>query len=395
MAPPTPSGLTEVEAAARLGGRRRPASRTGRSYASIIWANTFNLPNVVLGVLGLVTIAVGEAADALFLGIVVLNAVLGSVQEIRAKHALERLSALIRPFARVVRSGVEREVAAAEVVVGDLVRLQPGDQVVADGTVLSEDHLELDESVLTGESEPVRRTPGEEVRSGSFVVDGSGLATVTAVGTDSYAEQVAGTARAFRHPASPFQQGLGRLILALLAVAVPTALVLLLALWLRDVPFPEALQALVAAVAGMVPEGLILLTSVAYVTGALKMSRRGVLTQQLNALESLASADTLCLDKTGTLTEGRLRLVTLVAAGRDRRVGIGNPPRALRRLIVAAQRHTRGDRHRPAPARLAHREPDPILVALEVERDTSGRSHHRDRCTRAIPPGRPGGRGDK
>ena len=314
MAPPTPSGLTEVEAAARLGGRRRPASRTGRSYASIIWANTFNLPNVVLGVLGLVTIAVGEAADALFLGIVVLNAVLGSVQEIRAKLALERLSALIRPFARVVRSGVEREVAAAEVVVGDLVRLQPGDQVVADGTVLSEDHLELDESVLTGESEPVRRTPGEEVRSGSFVVDGSGLATVTAVGTDSYAEQVAGTARAFRHPASPFQQGLGRLILALLAVAVPTALVLLLALWLRDVPFPEALQALVAAVAGMVPEGLILLTSVAYVTGALKMSRRGVLTQQLNALESLASADTLCLDKTGTLTEGRLRLVTLVAA---------------------------------------------------------------------------------
>ncbi len=197
---------------------------------------------------------------------------------------------------------------------GDLVHLQPGDQVVADGTVLSEDHLELDESVLTGESEPVRRASGEEVRSGSFVVDGSALTTVTAVGTESYAEQVAGTARAFRHPASPFQQGLGRLILALLGVAIPTALVLMVALWIRDVPFPDALQAVVAAMAGMVPEGLVLLTSVAYVTGALKMSRRGVLTQQLNALESLASADTLCLDKTGTLTEGRLRLVTLVPA---------------------------------------------------------------------------------
>ena len=316
MAAPTlgPSGLTEAEAAARLGRRGRAAPRTGRSYASIVWANTFNLPNVVLGVLGVVTLAVGEAADALFLGIVVLNAVLGSVQEIRAKHALERLSALIRPFARVVRSGIEREVAAAEVVVGDLVHLQPGDQVVADGTVLSEDHLELDESVLTGESEPVRRASGEEVRSGSFVVDGSTLTTVTAVGTESYAEQVAGTARAFRHPASPFQQGLGRLILALLGVAIPTALVLMVALWIRDVPFPDALQAVVAAMAGMVPEGLVLLTSVAYVTGALKMSRRGVLTQQLNALESLASADTLCLDKTGTLTEGRLRLVTLVPA---------------------------------------------------------------------------------
>jgi P-type E1-E2 ATPase len=316
MAAPTlgPSGLTEAEAAERLGRRGRSSSRSGRSYASIISANTFNLPNMVLGALGALTLAVGEAADALFLGIVLLNAVLGSVQEIRAKHALDRLSALVRPFARVVRSGVERQVAAAEVVEGDLVHLQPGDQVVADGTVLSEDQLELDESVLTGESEPLRRTTGEAVRSGSFVVDGSGLATVTAVGSESYAEQVAGTARAFRPPASPFQVGLGRLILALLALAVPTALVLMVALWIRDVPFPEALQAVVAAVAGMVPEGLVLLTSVAYVTGALKMSRRGVLTQQLNALESLASADTLCLDKTGTLTEGRLRLVTVIPA---------------------------------------------------------------------------------
>jgi cation-transporting P-type ATPase E len=316
MAAPTSgsSGLTEAEAAERLQRRGRTTSRTGRSYASIIWANTFNLPNVVLGIIGAVTLMVGEAADALFLGIVVLNAVLGSVQEIRAKHALERLSALVRPFARVIRSGVERQVAAAEVVESDLVHLQPGDQVVADGTLLSEDHLELDESVLTGESQPVRRSAGEVVRSGAFIVDGSGLATVTAVGSESYAEQIAGTARIFRHSASPFQQGLRRLILALLAVAIPTALLLMAALWIREVPFPQALQAVVAAVAGMVPEGLVLLTSVAYVTGALKMSRRGVLTQQLNALESLASADTLCLDKTGTLTEGRLRLVMLVPA---------------------------------------------------------------------------------
>ncbi|HEX2368486.1 MAG TPA: cation-translocating P-type ATPase, partial [Acidimicrobiia bacterium] len=247
MAAPTlgPSGLTEAEAAERLGRRGRSSSRSGRSYASIISANTFNLPNIVLGALGALTLAVGEAADALFLGIVLLNAVLGSVQEIRAKHALERLSALVRPFARVVRSGLERQIAAAEVVEGDLVHLQPGDQVVADGTVLSEDQLELDESVLTGESESVRRTTGEAVRSGSFVVDGSGLATVTAVGSESYAEQVAGTARAFRPSASPFQVGLGRLILALLALAVPTALVLMVALWIRDVPFPEALQAVV------------------------------------------------------------------------------------------------------------------------------------------------------
>ncbi len=156
------TGLTEQEARRRLTerGPRRPPS-TSRSYASIVRANLFNLPNAVLVFFGVATVALGELADALFLGVVVANTVIGSAQEIRAKRALDRLAALIRPHALVIRDGSPRALHADEVVVGDLVALQPGDQLVADGTVLESDGLRLDESILTGESKPAGRAPGE------------------------------------------------------------------------------------------------------------------------------------------------------------------------------------------------------------------------------------------
>jgi P-type E1-E2 ATPase len=313
------NGLTEAEARRRLEARGpspRPAS--SRSYASIVRANLFNLPNAVLGFFGIVTVALGEVADALFLGIVAANAVIGSAQEIRAKRALERLAALVRPEARVVREGRARTLHVADVVVGDLVALQPGDQVVADGLVVACEGLRADESILTGESRPAAKSPGDTVLSGSFAVEGTGLYEVTAVGSESYAEQLAGEARAFRHPASPFQIGLNRLIVALVALGIPLGLALSLSLWLRDATFDEALPTVVAAAINLVPEGLILLSSIVYVTGALRISRLGALVQQLNAIESLASADVVCTDKTGTLTEPRLRVVELVpSAGHD------------------------------------------------------------------------------
>jgi P-type E1-E2 ATPase len=315
LVPETPVGLTEDEARRRLaarGRRRKPSA--GRSYASIVRGNLFNLPNAVLTVLGVATIVLGELADALFLGIVVANVVIGSVQEIRAKKALERLAALVKPEARVVRDGRERTVSAEEAVEGDLVALQPGDQVVADGRMVAADALRLDESILTGESKPVRKKAGNDVLSGAFAVEGTGLYTVTAVGSESYAEQVAGEARAFRHPSSPFQRGLGRLVVGLVLLGIPLGIALSISLWIRDVPFEAALPTVVAAGINLVPEGLILLSSIVYVTGALKMSRRGALVQQLNAVESLASADVVCTDKTGTLTEPRLRVVSLLPA---------------------------------------------------------------------------------
>src|SRR3990170_4364440 len=312
----------------------RPKPPSSRSYASIVRANLLNLPNVVLGFFGIVTVALGEIADALFLGIVVANAVIGSVQEIRAKRALERLAALVRPEARVVRDGRERPAHVTEIVPGDLVRLQPGDQVVADGRVEWSEGLRLDESILTGESRAAERGPGDELLSGSFAAEGTGFYTVTAVGPASYAEKLAGTARAFRHPPSPFQIGLNRLIVSLLALGVPLGTALTLTLWLRGTSFEAALPTVVAAAINLVPEGLILLSSIVYATGAMRMSRLGALVQQLNAIESLASADVVCTDKTGTLTEPLLRVVDLVPAPGTGREELA---RALGRYAAGAE----------------------------------------------------------
>jgi magnesium-transporting ATPase (P-type) len=309
------TGLSEEEAQKRLATRGpTPKRATGRSYASIVRHNVFTLPNTVLGFFGIVTVALGELADAIFLGIVVANALIGCVQEIRAKRALERLAALVKPTAQVVRDGNAREVDVAELVPGDLVLLEPGDQVVADGEVVAAESLRVDESILTGESEPIGRSPGEPVLSGSFAVEGTGAYAVEAVGAESYAERLAGEARAFRHPPSPFQIGLNHLIVTLVVLGVPLVGSLALALWLRETPFDEALPTVVAAAINIIPEGLILLSSLVYLSGALKLSRRGALTQQLNAIESLASADVVCFDKTGTLTESRLRVAGLAPA---------------------------------------------------------------------------------
>jgi cation-transporting ATPase E len=197
---------------------------------------------------------------------------------------------------------------------GDLIRLAPGDQIVADGLLESAEALSLDESILTGESRPVTRSVGEEVRSGSFALDGTGSYTVTAVGPESYAERIAGQARTFRHPRSPLERALNQLLLTLVVVMVPLGLLLGAALWERRTPFSEAVPTSVAAVVSLVPEGLILLASLTYAVAALRMARRGALVQQLNAVESLASVDVVCLDKTGTLTDSSLRVVEIVPA---------------------------------------------------------------------------------
>ena len=312
-AEPPARGLTEAEAARRLAQRGRPlAPRTSRSYASIVRANVFTVFNLILAVAGAATLAFGEWQDALFLGVLVANAGIGTVQEVRAKRSLDRLSALVAPQARVVRDGSPRLVAVDDVVRGDLVRLAPGDQVVADGVLEHAVRLRVDESILTGESEPVERGAGDEVRSGSFAVDGVGEYLVSRVGADSYAARVTGEARSFRHPRSPLERALNRLLIALVLVMLPLGVVLGYALWHRHTALHTAVPTAVAAVVTLVPEGLVLLASLTYAVAALRMARRGALAQQLNAIESLASVDVVCLDKTGTLTEPTLRVVEVV-----------------------------------------------------------------------------------
>ncbi len=277
-------------------------------------ANTLTPFNAILLALGVLTLTFGDWRDALFLGIIVTNTGIGIWQELRAKHKLDALAALVAPQATVVRDGEPRQLHVSEVVEGDLVRLAAGDQVVADGTLLSSSGLRFDESILTGESAAVRRAEGEEIRSGSFVVEGSGSFEVAAVGAESYAERLAGTAREFRHPRSPLERSINRLLYVLLAVMVPLGIMLIVALRKQDVVIGDAVDTAVAGMVTLIPEGLILLASVTYAAAALRMARAGALSQQLNAIESLASVDTICLDKTGTLTTSSLRLVEVLPA---------------------------------------------------------------------------------
>jgi magnesium-transporting ATPase (P-type) len=310
-----PFGLTEVEAARRLQARGPlPRERSSRSYASILRANTVNVPNGILFAFGVLTLAFGLWQDALFLGILVANVAAGSFQEVRSKRALDRLAALVAPEAVVVRDGADRRIGVDQVVEGDLLRVAAGDQVVADGMLVQADGLAVDESNLTGESELVLRGPGDEVWSGAFVVEGMGLIGATAVGPSSRAARLGATARAFRHPRSPLERANDRLLLIVVGAAIPLAVALAITAVVRVGGAHERVQLVTAGIVNLVPEGLILLISLTAAVSAFKVAQRGVLAQQLNAVESLASVDVVCTDKTGTLTEPTLRVVRILPA---------------------------------------------------------------------------------
>jgi cation-transporting ATPase E len=310
-----PGGLGEAEAARRLAAAGPPRrQQSSRSYASIVRANVLTVFNVILAGFGAVTLIFGDARDALFLGIIVANAGIGITQEVRAKRALDRLSLLVAPQARVRRDGSVRRLAVEQVVVGDLVLLEPGDQVVADGRLLAASDLRLDESILSGESEPASRAVGDEVRSGGFVAEGTGRYEVTAVGADSFASRLTGEARSFRHPRSPLERAVNRLLYALVGLVIGLGAILGYSLYHRHVHLHTAVATSSAGVVSLIPEGLVLLVSLTYAAAAVRMSRRGVLAQQLNAIESLASVDTICIDKTGTLTQAALRVIEVLPA---------------------------------------------------------------------------------
>jgi cation-transporting P-type ATPase E len=310
--PAHPSGPQPRGRAKGEGRRARHAS--GRSYLSIVRANVFTAFNLIIGGFGVATLILGDPQDVLFVGVVVANSGIGIAQEVRAKRALDRLSLLVAARATVEREGVASEVTPDQVALDDVVRLAPGDQLVADGALLSARDLRLDESVLTGESEAVARGPGEDVRSGAFVVEGTGTYRVTAVGEDSFAARVTGQARTFRHPRSPLERAVSRMLYATVVLVIGLGAVLGCSLHARAVSLHTAVVTSSAGIVTLIPDGLVVLVSLTYAAAAVRMSRRGVLAQQLNAIESLASVDTICVDKTGTLTEGTLRVVEVVPA---------------------------------------------------------------------------------
>ena len=308
------SGLSSVEAAERLHALGTAQPHSSRSTSSIVAGNVFTLFNLIIGIFFILILSLGLIADAIFGMIAIVNTWIGIRQEMKAKETLDRLAILVAPRAEVIRDGQSLELLADEVVPGDLVRLSPGDQLVADGRMVSSRGLTLDESMLTGESDAIGKSPGDEVLSGSFVISGSGFSEVTAVREESYAGKIAGEAKAFRHPPSPLQEEVNQVILVCTWVLLPLAALLIGSLIVRSVPLVEAAQTATAGLITLIPEGLVLLMSVTFAVAAVKMARRATLVQQMSATESLASVDTICVDKTGTLTDGELTVVEVIPA---------------------------------------------------------------------------------
>ena len=336
---PSPEqGLSSAEAKARLRKLGPPPEVSSRSTSSIVAGNVFTLFNAIIGVFFVLDVGLGLYADSLFGLIAVINSYIGIRQELKAKATLDELAVLVAPHAKVVRDGAVVELLATEIVPGDVVRVEPGDQLVADGEMLASRGLTLDESLLTGEADGVRKRAGDEVLSGSFCISGSGHYLVEAVREESYAGRLAGEARAFRHPPSPLQEEVNRVIVACVYVMVPLAVVLLLTLKVRSVGLEDAAQTATAGLVTLIPEGLVLLMSVTFAVAAVRLARRDTLVQQMSASESLAAVDTICVDKTGTLTEGELRLAGVEFA---EGVDVDAARTALARFAASA-----GDRNR-------------------------------------------------
>src|SRR3954471_4272176 len=303
-------GLSAADVAERVEKgevNRAPAAPT-RTVSQIVRANVFTRFNALLGAMLVLILIVGPLQDALFGVVLVANTLIGIVQELRAKRTLDRLTLLTAPTATVVRDGDASRVAASAVVRDDVLALEPGDQIVVDGDVLLSDRLEVDESLLTGESEPVIKAAGDRVLSGSFVVAGTGRAQVTALGADAYAARIAEDARRFTLTRSELRSGIDRILKYVTWAIVPTAALLFVSQYRALGAWRPALSGAVAGTVAMVPEGLVLLTSIAFSVAVVRLARRRVLVQELPAVEGLARIDVLCIDKTGTLTEGKLSL---------------------------------------------------------------------------------------
>jgi cation-transporting ATPase E len=284
-----------------------PATPT-RTVVQIVRANVLTRFNALLGAMLVLILVVGPIQDALFGVVLVTNALIGIVQELRAKRTLDRLTLLTAPKALVVRDGTEHELLPSSIVVDDILSLRPGSQIVVDGEVVVADGLEVDESLLTGESEAVRKQPGDRVLSGSFVAAGTGRSRATDVGAASYAARLAQEARRFTLTRSELRTGIDRILRYVTWAIVPTAALLFASQLRAHGSWRSAMAGAVAGTVAMVPEGLVLLTSLAFSVAVVRLARQRVLVQELPAVEGLARVDVLCIDKTGTLTEGRLAL---------------------------------------------------------------------------------------
>jgi len=307
----TITGLSDAEVAQRVadGQTNDVPTRAARSVSEIVRANVFTRINAILGVLFAIVVATGSLINGLFGLLIVANSAIGIIQELRAKQTLDKLAIVGQAKPVVRRQSGTRALAPSEVVLGDVIEVGPGDQITVDGEVLEENNLEVDESLLTGEADPMAKDPGDKVMSGSFVVAGSGAYRATKVGREAYAAQLAEEASKFTLVKSELRSGINKILQFITYLLWPAgALIIYTQLFTTDAGWRESVLRMVGALVPMVPEGLVLMTSIAFAVGVVRLGQRQCLVQELPAIEGLARVDVVCADKTGTLTENGMRL---------------------------------------------------------------------------------------
>lgn len=308
------AGLTDAEVAQRIaeGKTNDVPTRAARTVSEIVRANVFTRINAILGVLFVIVLSTGSVINGAFGLLIIANSAIGIIQEIRAKQTLDKLAIVGQAKPTVRRQSGTRAVLPSEVVLDDIIELGPGDQIVVDGEVVEETNLEVDESLLTGEADPIAKDAGDPVMSGSFVVAGSGAYRATKVGREAYAAKLAEEASKFTLVKSELRNGINKILQFITYLLVPAGLLTIYTqLFTTDAGWREAVLRMVGALVPMVPEGLVLMTSIAFAVGVVRLGRRQCLVNELPAIEGLARVDVVCADKTGTLTENGMRVSDL------------------------------------------------------------------------------------
>jgi len=305
------TGLSDAEVAQRVadGKTNDVPTRAARSVSDIVRGNVFTRINAILGVLLIIVLSTGSVINGAFGLLIIANSAIGIIQELRAKQTLDKLAIVGQTKPLVRRQSGTKALMPSEVVLDDIIELGPGDQIVVDGEIVEETNLEVDESLLTGEADSIAKDAGDKVMSGSFVVAGSGAYRATKVGREAYAAKLAAEASKFTLVDSELRSGINKILQFITYLLIPAGLLVIYTqLFTTDVGWREAVLRMVGALVPMVPEGLVLMTSIAFAVGVVRLGRRQCLVNELPAIEGLARVDMVCADKTGTLTENGMRV---------------------------------------------------------------------------------------